>query len=201
MEGAARFDPGWIPVGSLAGLLESLAFAAEVGEERFERAREAAECCRELLLDRGAEVVTEPAQATLVSWRADDPPALAAQLAERGVVVRDLPGTGLVRASCGFWTSDEDLERLVRGPLILTVGRLAEQELDDDDVAPLSVEPRVPPVDADLAEAEGAAEGEARLVLGEDAANELPEAAGLASRTSASIAARPAPRPRDARAT
>jgi L-cysteine/cystine lyase len=115
MEGAARFDPGWIPAGSLAGLLESLAFAAEVGEERFERAREAAERCRALLLDRGAEVVTEPAQGTLVSWRADDPPALAARLAEEAVVVRDLPGTGLVRASCGYWTSDEDLERLAAG--------------------------------------------------------------------------------------
>jgi selenocysteine lyase/cysteine desulfurase len=29
------------------------------------------------------------------------------------VIVRDLPGLGWVRASCGFWTSDEDLERLV----------------------------------------------------------------------------------------
>jgi L-cysteine/cystine lyase len=115
VEGAARFDPGWIPTGSLAGLLESLAFAAEVGEDRFERARRAADRCRELLLDQGAEVVTEPGQGTLVSWRADDPPALASQLAEQGVVVRDLPGTGFVRASCGFWTSDEDLERLVAG--------------------------------------------------------------------------------------
>jgi len=40
---------------------------------------------------------------------------VVAKLAEQGVVVRDLPGTGLVRASCGFWTSDDDLERLVRG--------------------------------------------------------------------------------------
>jgi selenocysteine lyase/cysteine desulfurase len=30
-----------------------------------------------------------------------------------GVVVRDLPGTGWVRASCGWWTSDEDVDRLV----------------------------------------------------------------------------------------
>ena len=37
------------------------------------------------------------------------------RLAENGVIVRDLPGTGLVRASCGFWTSEDDLERLVRG--------------------------------------------------------------------------------------
>jgi selenocysteine lyase/cysteine desulfurase len=36
-----------------------------------------------------------------------------ARLAENGVIVRDMPGTGLVRASCGWWTSDEDLDRLV----------------------------------------------------------------------------------------
>jgi L-cysteine/cystine lyase len=60
-------------------------------------------------------VVTEPGQATLVSWRADEPEAVVSRLAEQGVVVRDLPGTGLVRASCGYWTSDDDLERLVRG--------------------------------------------------------------------------------------
>jgi L-cysteine/cystine lyase len=113
--GAARFDPGWIPVGSLAGLLESLRFAAEAGEERFAWARAMTERCRELLAGRGADVVTEPGQGTLVSFRADEPERLVARLGESGVVVRDLPGTGFVRASCGFWTSEEDLERLAAG--------------------------------------------------------------------------------------
>ena len=36
-----------------------------------------------------------------------------ARLAEAGVIVRDLPGRGLVRASVGWWTNDDDLERLV----------------------------------------------------------------------------------------
>ena len=111
--GAARFDPGWIPAASLAGLRGALAFAAEVGEERFARARTMAERCRELLAQR-VEVVTEPGQATLVTFRADEPEALVARLAEADVVVRDLPGTGWVRASCGWWTSEEDLERLVQ---------------------------------------------------------------------------------------
>jgi L-cysteine/cystine lyase len=113
-EGAARFDPGWLPAGSVAGLLESLAFAEEAGEGRFAHAQEATERCRELVAEH-AEVVTEPGQATLVSFRADEPEALAARLAGQGVVVRDLPGTGCVRASCGFWTSEEDLERLAAG--------------------------------------------------------------------------------------
>jgi len=30
-------------------------------------------------------------------------------------MVRELPGRNLVRASCGWWTSEEDLQRLVDG--------------------------------------------------------------------------------------
>ena len=51
----------------------ALPFAAMAGEERFMRARQAAERCRTLLLEHGADVITEPDQATLISWRADDP--------------------------------------------------------------------------------------------------------------------------------
>jgi len=29
--------------------------------------------------------------------------------------VREIPGRGIVRASCGWWTSDEDVERLAAG--------------------------------------------------------------------------------------
>jgi L-cysteine/cystine lyase len=112
---AARFDPGWIPLGSVAGLLESLAFASEAGEERFEHARAMAKRLREMLAER-YDVVTEPDQATLVTWKAEGESAdVVARLAEAGVIVRDLPGLGWVRASCGFWTSDEDVERLMSG--------------------------------------------------------------------------------------
>jgi L-cysteine/cystine lyase len=110
---AARFDPGWIPLGSVAGLLESLAFATEAGEDRFDHARSMARRLRELLADR-YELVTAAEQATLVTWKAEEESAdVVARLAEARVIVRDLPGLGWVRASCGFWTSDEDLERLV----------------------------------------------------------------------------------------
>jgi L-cysteine/cystine lyase len=111
--GAERFDPGWLPSGSLSGLMESLSFATEVGPHRFEHARKASARCRELLSER-VDVVTEPDQATLVTWRADEPVHVAEKLAEQGVIVRELPGTGWVRASCGFWTSEDDLERLIR---------------------------------------------------------------------------------------
>jgi selenocysteine lyase/cysteine desulfurase len=59
------------------------------------------------------DVVTEPGHSTLISFRMDDPEDTVRRLAENGVIVRDLPGTGLVRVSCGWWTSDEDLDRLV----------------------------------------------------------------------------------------
>jgi L-cysteine/cystine lyase len=109
-EGALRFDSGWLPAPSLAGLEAALDLRPEWG---FQRAAETAARCRELLAER-YDVVTEPSHATLVSIRTPGDPAEAAQRAyERGVLVRDLPGTGLVRVSCGWWTSDEDLDRLV----------------------------------------------------------------------------------------
>jgi L-cysteine/cystine lyase len=110
---ADRFDPGWVPLASAAGLAESLTFAEEAGAERFDHARTQAERLRSLLSER-YEVVTEPGQATLVTWKAErDSAETVERLAQAGVIVRDLPGLGWVRASCGFWTSDEDLDRLV----------------------------------------------------------------------------------------
>ncbi|MGI8605749.1 MAG: aminotransferase class V-fold PLP-dependent enzyme [Gaiellaceae bacterium] len=112
---ARRFESVWIGPGPVAGLLESLRFADEAGHERFARARDTAEACRELCATP-AEVITEPGQATIVSFRPHgDAAALVAALAERGVVVRDLPALGWVRVSCGFWTSSIDLERLAAG--------------------------------------------------------------------------------------
>src|SRR5688572_20874150 len=70
--GAVRFEGSWIPAAYIAGLRASLAFAAEAGDDRYMCARKAAERCRALLCEHGADVVTEPDQATLVSWRAHD---------------------------------------------------------------------------------------------------------------------------------
>lgn len=111
--GARRFDPVFTPATSLAGLEAAL---VELPDGRFERARELTERCRALLAEQGYDVVTEEGQATLVSFRwPGDTAAAAAQLYERGVVVRELPGTGLLRASVGWWNDGSDLERLVEG--------------------------------------------------------------------------------------
>jgi selenocysteine lyase/cysteine desulfurase len=50
---------------------------------------------------------------TLVAWEDDDPTATRDRLADVGVVVRNLPGRPLLRASVGAWTSDDDLDRLL----------------------------------------------------------------------------------------
>jgi L-cysteine/cystine lyase len=111
-EGAERFDSGWIGTPSLAGLSAALEIAPDW---RFERAAEMAARCRELLEER-VEVVTKPQQAGLVTFRPKtDPTELVDALREQGVIVRELPGRNLIRVSCGYWTSEEDLERLLGG--------------------------------------------------------------------------------------
>jgi selenocysteine lyase/cysteine desulfurase len=56
-----------------------------------------------------------PERATLVAWRVpvDGSADIVARLADADVILRDLPGRGLVRASVGWWSSDDDIERLV----------------------------------------------------------------------------------------
>jgi L-cysteine/cystine lyase len=108
-DGARRFDSGWISGPILSGLVASLACHPEW---RYERAAEMAARCRELL-EPLVEVVTPPGHSTLVSFRPPgDPGDLVRALDERGVIVRDIPGHGVVRASCGWWTNEDDLEHL-----------------------------------------------------------------------------------------
>jgi L-cysteine/cystine lyase len=109
-EGALRFDTGWLPTPALAGLEAALDGAPEW---RFDRAAELTDHCRLAVAER-FEVISEPGQGTLVSWVAPgDAAEDAVRLYEAGVVVRDLPGTGWLRASCGWWTNADDIERLV----------------------------------------------------------------------------------------
>jgi L-cysteine/cystine lyase len=111
-DGAPRFDSGWLGGPTLAGFEASLAAHPAW---RYEAAAATAARCRELI-EPLAEVVTPPGQSTLVSFRPPgDPTELVASLAERGVVVRELPDRDLVRVSCGWWTSEDDLRRLADG--------------------------------------------------------------------------------------
>ena len=109
--GAARFDSIWQAPGILAGLVAALEAAPDW---RYERIREMASFCHRSLADAGYEVVTAPEQAGLVSFAArGDAAEAAVRLFEAGVVVRDLPGTDWLRVSCGWWTNENDVERLL----------------------------------------------------------------------------------------
>jgi L-cysteine/cystine lyase len=111
-EGAARFDPNLIPGAATAGLLAAI---AAMPPWAYERAAEMADRFRARLIDAGRDVVVPEDRATLVSWRApaEESAAIVERLADAGVIVRDLPGRGLIRASVGWWTNDDDLERLL----------------------------------------------------------------------------------------
>ena len=112
--GAERFDPNWIPVPTLVGLVAAI---DQAPEWRYDRANALADQLRGLLSAK-ADVVTLADRATLVAFR---PPGdesatdVVARLAVAGVLVREIPGTGLIRASVGWWTSENDLDRLVGG--------------------------------------------------------------------------------------
>ena len=98
----------------MAGLRTAI---SETPEWAHERAAEMAERFRAALAQAGCDVVVPEERATLVSWRVavDESAAIVSRLADADVIVRDLPGRGLVRASVGWWTSDDDLDRLLAG--------------------------------------------------------------------------------------
>jgi L-cysteine/cystine lyase len=107
--GAARFDTHFTPFATKRGLLAAFALHPDWG---YERAASAATRCSDLLSER-FDVVTEPGHGTLVTFRYDDAAEAVKRLFDRGVIVRDIPGSDLLRVSSGWWTSDEDLERLL----------------------------------------------------------------------------------------
>ncbi len=50
---------------------------------------------------------------TLVAWECDDATAVNERAREAGVLIRELPGRNLLRASVGAWNDESDLERLL----------------------------------------------------------------------------------------
>jgi selenocysteine lyase/cysteine desulfurase len=110
--GARRFDLGVAPGPATAWALASLELLQEAGLDWVtERAASQAESFAGLLAARGIEVAPR-GRSTLVSWRSDDAEADVRRMAADGIAVRFLPGTDLVRASVGAWSTDAELERL-----------------------------------------------------------------------------------------
>jgi L-cysteine/cystine lyase len=90
-----------------AGILE----AAGLGAVHARAAGLAARLAERLAA--AGRAVAPRGASTLVAWEDPDPPATRDRLAAAGVVVRDLPGRPLLRASVGAWSDEADLDRLL----------------------------------------------------------------------------------------
>jgi L-cysteine/cystine lyase len=113
-EGAKRFDHGF-PAGLRnTWALASLRLFEETGWEWIhERAATLAAGLADRLAERGLDVAPR-GHSTLVSWKpSTDGADEVERLAARGIVVRTIPAFGLIRASVGAWSSEEELEQLV----------------------------------------------------------------------------------------
>jgi selenocysteine lyase/cysteine desulfurase len=65
------------------------------------------------MLEEAGHAVRPRGDTTLVSWENDDPVATNERAREAGVLIRNLPGHNLLRASVGAWNDETDLERLL----------------------------------------------------------------------------------------
>jgi L-cysteine/cystine lyase len=112
-EGALRLDHGF-PAGlRSAWALASLQVFREAGWGWVhDRAATLAASLADKLAERGLEVGPR-GRSTLVSWKADDAQAEVERLATEGFVVRSIPAFGLVRASVGAWSAEEEIDSLV----------------------------------------------------------------------------------------
>jgi len=110
---ARRFDCFALSLEAVACARASLTVLAGAGwQEVHRRSHLLAARFAQRLRDCGREVAPR-GQSTLVSFSSADPEAEREHLAEHGVLVRDIPGRALLRASVGAWNDEHDLERLI----------------------------------------------------------------------------------------
>ena len=111
-EGTRRLDHGF-PVGlRSAWARASLDVLEQAGWDWIhQRAAELAERLAGRLSELGL-AVRDRGRSTLVSWAVEDPQAEVERLAGQEFVVRSIPGWGLIRASVGAWSSEEEVDRL-----------------------------------------------------------------------------------------
>ncbi len=64
-------------------------------------------------LEETGHTVAPRGDTTLVAWEDTDPEGTRDRLRDAGIVVRNLPGRPLLRASVGAWNDESDLERLL----------------------------------------------------------------------------------------
>jgi selenocysteine lyase/cysteine desulfurase len=112
-DGAKRFDLGLPSPHDGAWARASWELFEQYGwDDILVRGQTLAQVLADHLRDRGFEVAPR-GSSTLVSFAVEDPEGFVARASEQGVVLRYLPGRGLVRASVGAWSDESDLERLL----------------------------------------------------------------------------------------
>ena len=112
--GVARFDHGFPSGIRSSWALASLQLLEEAGWSWVhDRAASMAEWLAGRLVELGLEIRAR-GRTTLVSWRAEDPEAEVERLGAAGFVVRQVPGWGVIRASVGAWSSEDELEELAQ---------------------------------------------------------------------------------------
>ena len=110
---ARRFDSLSLSAETVACALAAARLFESVGWDAVhERARSLAARLAELLAERGIDVAPR-GDTTLVSFVRADPESERARLAERGVILRNIPGRPWLRASVGAWNDEDDLGRLL----------------------------------------------------------------------------------------
>ncbi len=110
---ARRFDTLSVNAETVACGLAAGELLCEAGWDAVSgRAADLADRLAEMLAQAGRSVV-ERSRSTLVSFSSDDPAGERAELAELGIVLRDIPGRPWLRASVGAWNDDSDIERLL----------------------------------------------------------------------------------------
>jgi selenocysteine lyase/cysteine desulfurase len=113
-EDARRFDTLSQNAETVACALAAVTVLESAGWDAVhEHARTLAARLVEMLADAGREVAPR-GPTTLVSFHSADPEGERTLLAERGVIVRNIPDRALLRASVGAWNNQHDLERLLQ---------------------------------------------------------------------------------------
>ncbi len=112
-EDARRFDSMSLSAETVACALAAFGVLESAGWQAVhEQARSLAARLTGMLAERGREPAPR-GDTTLVSFPSPDPTAERTRLAERGIVVRNIPGRPWLRASVGAWNDEGDLDRLL----------------------------------------------------------------------------------------
>lgn len=110
--GAARLDHGFPSAMRSAWALASLGVLKAAGWDWVHgRAAKLASRLASRLQENGVAVMPR-GRSTLVSWKASEPEQEVQRLGGDGFLVRSIPMGGLIRASVGAWSSEEEIDAL-----------------------------------------------------------------------------------------